>query len=165
MELTDIILNFYISGSANAASKLLEWIHKDKTLESRLESCYQRALKSWTVNKQIMDSVPFSYSSVSQLLAYLSGEPDIASNGVSKLMELWANEIRNDGFCYEFILETKIDSANEKIDKLCNPETGNEQRAYNFIASQKALFNGICSEIHGIADSYIEREEVSKLLD
>lgn len=165
MELTDIILNFCISGSANAASKLLEWIHKDKTLESRLESCYQRALKSWTVNKQIIDSVPFSYSSVSQLLAYLSGEPDIASNGVSKLMELWANEIRNDGFCYEFILETKIDSANEKIDKLCNPETGNEQRAYNFIASQKALFNGICSEIHGIADSYIEREEVSKLLD
>ena len=111
-----MITDFLLSYLAGNIPLLKDIFAKNETFESRLEDCYQRALKSWTVNGSIRSNSPSSFASINALKDYLSEKPDIRDKGLSQLLGLWTEELRNDSICYNFILENKTDLVISNLD-------------------------------------------------
>ena len=113
----DLITSFVVSYVANNIPALTDWFLKNSALENHLEGCYQRALKAWTVNNSIRKSFSDSILSMNDLRNHLSGKPDHIGEDMSKLLELWVKELRNDELAYNFIIENKIDFLDSKLDE------------------------------------------------
>ena len=81
---------------------------KDTSLEKELERCYQKALKRWCKNDGIRRSMSIRlFQNLESLKKYLQREEHINER---ELIELWANELRNNEICYAFIIEQKVDA-------------------------------------------------------
>ena len=112
-----LITSFVVSYVANNIPALKDWFLKNSALKNHLEECYQRALKAWTVNDSIRKSISDSILSMNDLRNYLSGKPAHIGEDISKLLELWVKELRNDELTYTFIIENKLDFLDSKLDE------------------------------------------------
>jgi len=109
----ELILGFVLSYLANNIPTLKEGISKYKNLEDELENCYQKALNKWCKNDSIRESMSIRmFRQLSDLKSYLQRKEHIDER---ELTELWAEELRNNPICYEFILEQKIDAVYDEV--------------------------------------------------
>lgn len=102
----------YLVGSIPTLKDLFS---KNKCVESRIDACYQAALKKWYLNASVQERVSVHFTSVDSLRAYMLSKPDRKEYGVDRLLHLWSDELRKDEICYNFILETKIDKVNDTV--------------------------------------------------
>ena len=106
--------NFIISLIASNFPTVKEAVShfvKDTSLEKELERCYQKALKRWCKNDGIRRSMSIRlFQNLESLKKYLQREEHINER---ELIELWANELRNNELCYKFIIEQKIDAVSD----------------------------------------------------
>lgn len=106
--------NFIISLIASNFPTVKEAVShfvKDTSLEKELERCYQKALKRWCKNDGIRRSMSIRlFQNLESLKKYLQREEHINER---ELIELWANELRNNELCYKFIMEQKIDAVSD----------------------------------------------------
>ncbi|BEG99002.1 hypothetical protein [Bacteroides sedimenti] len=117
MGLDDIAISFAISYIAGSIPTLKDWLSRDKDLEIRLDKCYQKALKKWTVNDGISNSLSNRmFGHLSELKEYLLTKPTDKPKGLDELIAMWADELHNDQQCYSFILENKVDFISSKLD-------------------------------------------------
>lgn len=117
MGLDDIAVSFAISYIAGAIPGLKGWLIKNKDFEDRLDDSYQKALKKWTVNEGIINNqTSRMYGHLSKLKEYLLMKPTDRPKDIDKLIALWADELRNDQLCYDFIVENKVDFIDTKLD-------------------------------------------------
>ena len=108
-----LITGFISSYLVNNIPTLKEGISKDKKLEDELEKCYQKALYKWCKNDGIRKSMSMRmFRQLKDLKNYLQREEHIDER---ELTELWAEELRNNPICYEFIIEQKIDTVYDKV--------------------------------------------------
>lgn len=118
MGFDDIAVSFAISYIAGSIPTLKDWLSRDKDFENRLHECYDKALKKWTVNDGIKDSLSSRmFSHLSELKDYLLTKPASSHTGIDKLIAMWADELRSDSLCYNFIVENKVDFINAKQDE------------------------------------------------
>lgn len=118
MGIDDIAVSFAVSYIAGSIPTLKDWLSRDKDFESRLNECYNRALKKWTVNDGIQDSLSNKMlSHLSELRDYLLTKPTGSHTDIDKLIAMWADELRSDTTCYNFIVENKLDFINSKQDE------------------------------------------------
>lgn len=107
----ELFLSFAISYLANnipTVKDAVSYISKNTTLEKELERCYQIALKKWCKNDGIRRSMSIRmFRNLEDLKKYLVCEEHIDER---ELLELWAEELRNNTICYNFIIEQKIDA-------------------------------------------------------
>ena len=103
--------SFAISFFANnipTVKDAVSYFGKNITLEKELERCYQKALKKWCKNDGIRQSMSMRmFRSLDELKKYLQREDHIDER---ELIELWAEELRNNQLCYEFIIKQKTDA-------------------------------------------------------
>jgi len=150
MEIDDIFINFiisYIAGSVPATKELL----KKKEFQKRMDDSYQRALEKWCQNdvvRRSLSSRRFAY--LGELCEYLKN-PDTIKN--DELLELWADELRADTICYDFILEIKMDTVidavnsynsmlqkvNAKQDLIINAVTNNDSTFLRGLKTHKPI--------------------------
>lgn len=111
----DAFSSFAISWAANNVPTIKQTVNffKGTSLERELERCYQKALKKWCKNDGIRQSMSMRlFRSLEELRKYLQREDHIDER---ELIELWANELRNNQLCYEFILEQKMDAVSDAV--------------------------------------------------
>lgn len=85
---------------------------KNTSLGKELERCYQKALKKWCKNDSIRRSMSIRlFQNLENLKLYLQRKEHIDER---ELIELWADELRNNELCYKFILEQKVDAVADK---------------------------------------------------
>ena len=111
----DAFSSFAISWAANNVPTIKQTVNffKGTSLERELERCYQKALKKWCKNDGIRQSMSMRlFRSLEELRKYLQREDHIDER---ELIELWANELRNNQLCYEFILEQKMDAVSDEV--------------------------------------------------
>lgn len=114
----DIAVSFLVSYIAGSIPTLKEWLSRDKDFESRLNKCYNSALKKWTVNDGIRHDLSNQmFSNLSKLKCYLLTKPTGNNTDINKLIVMWADELRSDSICYTFIVENKLDFINSKQDE------------------------------------------------
>lgn len=108
-----LITGFISSYLVNNIPTLKEGISKNKNLEGELEKCYQKALYKWCKNDGIRKSMSMRmFKQLKDLKNYLQREEHIDER---ELTELWAEELRNNPICYDFIIEQKIDIVYDKV--------------------------------------------------
>ena len=112
-----VIENFAISFIANNIPTIKDaakYLSKDTSLDKEMERCYQNALKKWCRNDGIRRSMSMRlFQNLESLKNYLQRDEHIDER---ELIELWANELRNDDLCYKFIIEKKVDYISDKAD-------------------------------------------------
>ena len=109
----ELIIGFALSYLANNIPTLKEKICKAKKLEVELEKCYQRALNEWCKNDSIRKSMSMRlFRQLDDLKNYLQRKEHIDER---ELAELWAEELRNNQICYEFIIEQKLEAVYYKV--------------------------------------------------
>ena len=107
------VIGFALSYLANNIPTLKEKLSKNKKLENELEYCYQRALKKWCKNDGVRKSMSMRlFRQLNDLKNYLQRKEHIDEH---ELTELWAEELRNNQICYEFIIEQKIDAVYDEV--------------------------------------------------
>ena len=113
----EVFVNFIISLIASNFPTVKDAVShfvKDTSLEKELERCYQKALKIWCKNDGIRRSMSIRlFQNLESLKKYLKREEHINER---ELIELWANELRNNELCYKFIIEKKVDYISDKAD-------------------------------------------------
>lgn len=105
----------YLVGSIPTLKDLFS---KNIDLESRIDACYNAALKKWCPNTSVRERVSVHFTSVDSLRAYMLSKPDLKEYGVDRLLHLWSDELQKDEICYNFILETKIDKVNDAVNNI-----------------------------------------------
>lgn len=112
-----VIENFAISFIANNIPTIKDaakYLSKDTSLDKEMERCYQNALKKWCRNDGIRRSMSMRlFQNLESLKNYLQRDEHIDER---ELIELWANELRNNDLCYKFIIEKKVDYISDKAD-------------------------------------------------
>lgn len=124
----------YLVGSIPTLRDLLS---KRKDIESLINACYQTALKKWCPNPSIREMGSENFTSIDTLRAYLLSKPDLEEYGVDRLLHLWADELRKDDICSNFILEMKLDKVNDTIGDIAlavNESTLQNKTQFEYIA-------------------------------
>lgn len=118
MGFDDVAVSFAVSYIAGSIPTLTNWLSRNKDFENRLNDCYNKALNKWTINDGIKDHLSNRmYSRLSELKDYLLTKPTDNRSDIDKLIAMWADELRSDTICYNFIVENKIDFINSKQDE------------------------------------------------
>lgn len=112
------VIDWITSYLVGSIPTLKDLFSKNKDLESRIDACYQAALKKWCPNTSVRERVSVHFTSVDSLRAYMLSKPNLKEYGVDRLLHLWSDELRKDEICYNFILETKIDKVNDTVDDI-----------------------------------------------
>lgn len=114
METIDIILSFIISYTSGTLPTLKGALSRD--FEQSFDNCYQKALKKWCKNDYTRNSLStHKFKYLTDLRTYLQDKNGSIEKNMPGLVELWAEELRNDSKCYNFIIEQKIDGAEYRL--------------------------------------------------
>lgn len=110
----DLVLGVAASYVANHIPTLV-----DNGMENRIEKAYHKAVQKWTCNDSIRKSLSSrKFAHIEGLMEQLSSPCSLVhERHLISLIELWAEELRNDELCYNFILEYKQDLTNKKLDR------------------------------------------------
>lgn len=118
MGIDDIFISFVVSYVAGSIPTLNDYFARKKNLITRINNCYNKAVEKWTKSVELQNSVrDSSYRHMNDLCAYIQQNPEGKHPKHNELMQLWAEELRNDKLCYSFILEKKEDLTHQKLDK------------------------------------------------
>lgn len=109
MEPLSIFISFAFSYLANNVPTIIDLVNSNKSFDSRLKDCYDRARKRWKCQaaRDRYEGKEMSY--LSDLKNYLAGNMDNLDLELQELMGRWVMEMRNDKLCSAFISEIKID--------------------------------------------------------
>jgi len=117
MGFDDMLISFGISYVAGNLPTIKDYLQRNKPLHDKIDSCYSKALKKWTVNDGIRRSEKLRQCQhMEELEMLIAGDFRNIDEGVKALLLLWADELRNDPVCYDFIMERKVDVINVKQD-------------------------------------------------
>ncbi len=149
----EIAINFIISYIAGN----LPAIKSEGDLQERVDKAYQRALKRWSKNSSVRESLSSRYFAYIDNLKDYIITPEAVN--VDSLVKLWAEELRSDPICYDFILEHKIDDLrgkSESVDKLLRVIDAKQDLIFGAVMSQNIGFQrGL--KVHKPVDGYIRR--------
>lgn len=111
----ELILGFALSYLANNIPTIKEIKDSiNKKLEDELENCYQKALEKWCKNDDIRKRMSMRlFRQLNDLKNYLQRKEEHIDN--RELIELWAEELKNNQICYNFIIEQKIDAVSDGV--------------------------------------------------
>jgi len=110
-----LFLNWVSSYLIGSIPNIREILSEKKDIESRINVCYQKALKKWTDNEILREMVPEEIPTVDSLREFLTQRKDDYPSEYKRLIEIWADELRKDSICYNFIQETKLDKIVEDV--------------------------------------------------
>lgn len=119
MGFDDIMISFAVSVGAGIATNILEDIKSNKDLDSRMNKCFNTALKKWEVSQETRELLyGKSLSYYTDLVNFLS-EPTKGKNPkIKELLQLWIIEMHNDVVCSNFVNSHKQDIANCKLNDI-----------------------------------------------
>lgn len=154
MGVDDIVISFaisYIAGSIPALTELL----KCNKIEDRLDACYQKALSKWTTNDSIRRTQSARmYNLLPSLVRYIQKEQQEISQDIKALIICWANELRSDNICYEFMIENQMIFMNRNNDK----------KFHDLIESLSSQFDSVQNLISGSKEEIIQVLETLQTL-
>lgn len=130
-EIIDVVVGFAISLAANNIPTLKN-IRSNKSLEKRIENCYNQARKEWTCKavREKYKGNQFLY--FDDLKDYIKGNVENIDSELKILLSRWALKMQNDPVCFAYINSLKADEILAEAKKF------------------PALFDDILSEIESI---------------
>lgn len=112
-----MFISFGISYIAGSLPTIKEYLQKNKSLHDRIDFCYAKALNNWTVNEDIRQiEIVRGCRHFDELQAYIAGDSSKIDSYIKDLLLKWADELRKDPVCYDFIIEQKIDVVVNKLE-------------------------------------------------
>lgn len=117
----DIFIGFAISYLAGSIPSLKELFKKEGelTLQQRMSKCYEKALEKWEADDLIKQFVAKQrYSDINQLSSNVKSFEGADAVALKNLAELWADEMRNDMLCTQYLHEMELGKICSKIDRL-----------------------------------------------
>lgn len=114
LTLMGIFANFAISYAANNVPTLRELINRKKGLNDRIEECFEKALKRWSVNRSVRDIEKSRMTTHFQDLQKVLEGNEIPES-YQELIKYWIEELKSDSDCYDFVIENKIEIQNVKL--------------------------------------------------
>lgn len=121
MGIDDIFIGFVISYITGQIPSLKELFKKeeDNSVQEHINKCYEKALKKWCANDSIRQRVArLKFSDVNQLSDFATNYEGADALALMDLSKLWAEELRNDEKCFQYIQETHLKRISEKINCL-----------------------------------------------
>ena len=110
MTMMNFILGILASVLANNLSTIRELVERNKTLQQRLDDCFEKAVDRWNAPKELKQSTlldPVRFTS--KLKDYIEHPEKGMHSKDKELMRLWVNAIMADGNCCAYILSIKED--------------------------------------------------------
>lgn len=122
MGIDDIVIGFLISYVAGSLPSLKDiFSNKSKrSIQELVETCYEEALKKWTANSVVKESIaqhePVKSGNLQELCT--TAELDNKFAIINDLLKLWAEEIRSNEELSSYIQTQEIRAVGEKVDQL-----------------------------------------------
>ena len=118
MGIDDIAISFVVSYIAGSIPTFKDYFANNTDLKGRIDKCYDRAVEKWAQSFELQNVMKDSpYQHLNDLCAYIQNSPEGKHPRHHELMQIWANELRNDELCYNFIIEQKENLTHQKLDK------------------------------------------------
>ena len=114
LTLMGLFANFAISYAANNVSTLRDLINRKKGLGDRIDECFKKALKRWSVNRGVRDIEKSRMNTHLQDLQKVLEGNEIPES-YQELIKYWIEELKTDSVCYDFVIENKIEIQNVKL--------------------------------------------------
>lgn len=128
MTLHEMATSFVLSYIAGSMPVWRDWLDQTPNLKRKIDECYRRALKKWSVNEDIRRRFS-GVTGINQLREYVVSKSESSDvSDVNELLSLWADELRNVDICYSLIIEHKVDWLNlqfEGFQKMIEGNTSN----------------------------------------
>lgn len=105
----DGFLPFALSYLANNVPSLVSFLEQQKSFDSRIKACFDRARKQWKCSaaKERYEGKAFEH--LEDLKQFLVGNRDGMDSEISELIGKWVLEMRKDPVCATFINEIKTE--------------------------------------------------------
>jgi len=144
----------YFAGQLPAIKRL--W--QDKSLNGKMNDCFDAAMKKFFVNDQLRKNPPLRYSSLSAFGQYLANN-DEYDEEARKFIDVLETEYRADEVCYNYILEMKLENMADDIREIKES-----------LKKQQKPFNELSDNLRGVdrflaGDYHIVRKETASILD
>ena len=136
LTLMGIFANFAISYAANNVPTLRNLINRKKGLGDRIDECFKKALKRWSVNRGVRDIEKSRMNTHFQDLQKVLEGNEIPES-YQELIKYWIEELKSDSACYDFVIENKIEIQNVKLTQ--NLAFISDQIQVGFESNQKQL--------------------------
>ena len=114
LTLMGIFANFAISYAANNVPTLRELINRKSGLDDRIEECFEKALKRWSINSGVRGIEKSRMNTHLQDLQKVLEGNEIPES-YQELIKYWIEELKTDSVCYDFVIENKIEIQNVKL--------------------------------------------------
>ena len=114
MYIPQIFANFAISYAANNVPTLRELINRKNGLDDRIEECFEKALKRWSINSGVRGIEKSRMNTHLQDLQKVLEGNEIPES-YQELIKYWIEELKTDSVCYDFVIENKIEIQNVKL--------------------------------------------------
>lgn len=119
MGLDDIVLSFAISVGAGYVPNIINKIQGDKTLEDKINDCFNKALKKWDVSQDTRDLLNCkSLKYYTELKDFITDKSKGIHPKIKELLHLWVMELRSDELCSNFIIMQQQELANDKLNDI-----------------------------------------------
>ena len=146
-----LVFNWVSSYLIGSIPNIREIISKKKDVESRINECYQKALKRWADNESLRDMVPDEVATVDCLSKYLTGKKEEYPSEYNRLIEIWTDELRKDSICYNFIQETKLDKIVEDVSSVKESQGKISTKLDNLLTLEQ--FNAAITQITNLGNT------------
>lgn len=119
MGLDDIVLSFAISVGAGYVPNIINKIQGDKTLEDKINDCFNKALKKWDISQDTRDLLNCkSLKYYTELKDFITDKSKGIHPKIKELLHLWVMELRSDELCSNFIIMQQQELANDKLNDI-----------------------------------------------
>ena len=157
MTFTEILGSFAISYFAGQLPAI-KHLWKDNSLNSRLNDCFDAAMKKFFINDYLRKNPPLRYSNLSAFGQYLANN-DEYDEETRKFIDVLEMEYRADEVCYNYILEMKLENMAEDIREIKEA-----------LKKQHKSFNELSDNLRNVdrflaGDYHISRNETAAILD
>lgn len=117
MDFIGVASSFVISLIAGLGNSAINRVVANQSLEKRINICFRKAMDRWNVAEDVKDCVKIKeLEHFSALEKYFKNPANGINPKLGELLRLWVDELRNDPICYDFIIETKTNILNCKLD-------------------------------------------------
>ena len=159
--LMGVFANFAISYASNNVPTLRELINRKKGLNDRIEKCFDKALRSWSINSGVRELEKQRINTHLQDLQKVLGGNEIPES-YQDLIKYWIEELKNDSVCYDFVIENKIEIQSIKLNQRLTSIS--DQIQAGFESNQQQLSDALSSleEIKSLLKSQKEVSEDQK---
>lgn len=119
MGLDDIVLSFVISVGAGYVPNIINKIQGDKTLEDKINDCFNKALKKWDVSQDTRDLLNCkSLKYYTELKDFITDKSKGIHPKIKELLHLWVMELKSDELCSNFIIMQRQELMNDRLNDI-----------------------------------------------